>query len=533
MQLYTVIGEVLAIQIRKNSSIKGLRLPGKVTDLKLSLYADDLNNIVTTQHSIVHLFRELHRFELASGCNINHEKTQGLLIGGAIQPTLPYRIEWNPIEGMKVLGIYFFPEFKTTQNYTWKIVTRKIKNRSEILSSRDLSMQGRGIIVNSLLLSKAWHVASVIPPTETVIQQINMIIFKYIYNYKEPHTIAHQELTLPIQQGGIGVLDLKIQQKALRISKLKHILDPLNDLSWLVIPRLYTASTITRYNTEWPFLASPDTPRIDFQDPINSHLSIPEHLYDIIKILKDHKRAYRNLKDPTTRCIYKILIKHKHSITKITGEAYWNTALGYTLPWNRIWQTTFQSLYKTKHLDIYYKFLHNALPSGYKLRHSQGRYNINCARCHILETPLHMFATCPYARDTWNRYHYIYAHFLQHVQIHYQIALFAQQLPPDKHQSKLLLTITNIILSELWRARCQHKFNHIPTNSDTSTYIINARIKQIHYAYLQKSPNHVRQLCIPSPICTLDHNRTPIFHLPDAPVPEQDNDSDETSEDSS
>ena len=262
MQLYTVIGEVLAIQIRKNSSIKGLRLPGKVTDLKLSLYADDLNNIVTTQHSIVHLFRELHRFELASGCNINHEKTQGLLIGGAIQPTLPYRIEWNPIEGMKVLGIYFFPEFKTTQNYTWKIVTRKIKNRSEILSSRDLSMQGRGIIVNSLLLSKAWHVASVIPPTETVIQQINMIIFKYIYNYKEPHTIAHQELTLPIQQGGIGVLDLKIQQKALRISKLKHILDPLNDLSWLVIPRLCTASTITRYNTEWPFLASPDTPRL-------------------------------------------------------------------------------------------------------------------------------------------------------------------------------------------------------------------------------------------------------------------------------
>ena len=144
-----------------------------------------------------------------------------------------------------------------------------------------------------------------------------------------------------------------------------------------------------------------------------------------------------------------------------------------------------------------------------------------------------MFATCPFARDTWNRYHYIYAHFLQHAQIHYQIALFAQQLPPDKHQSKLLLTITNIILSELWRARCQHKFNHIPTNSDTSTYIINARIKQIHYAYLHKSPNHVRQLCIPSPICTLDHNRTPTFHLPDAPVPEEDNDSDDTSDDSS
>ena len=84
MQFFDIIAEILAIQIRKNTNINGLRLPGKTNQLKLSLYADDNNSIVTTQNSIVHLYRELKRFEMASGCNINESKTQGLLVGGAL-----------------------------------------------------------------------------------------------------------------------------------------------------------------------------------------------------------------------------------------------------------------------------------------------------------------------------------------------------------------------------------------------------------------------------------------------------------------
>ena len=526
MQFFDIIAEVVAIQIRKNENIKGLRLPGKATQLKLSLYADDNNSIVTTQQSIVHLYRELKRFEMASGCNINESKTEGLLVGGALRPVLPYQINWNPAHGMKVLGVQFFTDYKTTQTYTWKQLVKRMQVRAEKLSSRDLSMTGRATLANSLLLSKAWHVATVIPPTKATIQKINTIVFKYIYNYKEPHTIAHKELTLRVHQGGINVLDLELQQKALRISKLKHILDPTNDASWLVIPRLYTASTIIRYNTDWPFLASPDIPRIDFQDPNNTHLNIPEYLYDIIKMLKDNKQAFLSLKNPTTRGIYDILLKQKLSTLRITGQNYWNTALGYELPWKNIWKTTYQSLETSKHLDTYFKFLHNSLASGQRLTHYKRTYNINCARCYILETPLHMFATCPFARETWNKYHYIYAHFLKQHQVHYQAVLFSQQLPEDKHERKLLLTLTNIIVHELWRARCVHKFQNNPTNTETSTYNINARIKHIHYAYQRHSSNHIKQLCIPNPMCSINARNHFKFNLPDAPIPAEPPDDD-------
>ena len=71
-------------------------MPGSAKELKLTLYADDNNSFLTTQQSIVNLFKELQRFEEASGCNINSDKTKGMTLGGAAVPNLPFKIPWNP-----------------------------------------------------------------------------------------------------------------------------------------------------------------------------------------------------------------------------------------------------------------------------------------------------------------------------------------------------------------------------------------------------------------------------------------------------
>ena len=512
MQLYDLVGEVLAIQIRKNPLIRGIRLPSRAEELKLSLYADDNNNFCSTQQSIVHLFRELDRFNRATGCSINESKTKGLLLGGAPRPTINQTIEWNPPEGLKILGVRFFTDPKMTQTVTWNEICSKIKSRAEMLSARKLTMRGRAILANSLLLSKAWHVATVIPAPRVTVSAINSATFNYIYNGKQPHSIAWNELTLRVPQGGIGLLDIHLQQQALRLNRLQHILDATQAHTWLIIPRLYTAQALARHNAEWQFLST--VPHIDFDDPVNDHIATPPHLQELPTFLRYHKRKYLQLKEKSTHTIYQHLLNEKRSTLTITGERKWATALGRRLNWTRIWKTNYQSLLTSKHLDTWFLFLHYALPTGERTDTTRGRYATHCPRCGVYETTLHLFWGCDIASQIWNRYFPIFANLHNRQNIAYTEALFPHTLPADKHKARLLRTISGIIIHELWRARCAHKHDHTPANINTSTANINARIIRTHCAYISMQPDYEKTLCLPSPICSIATNGQPIFNLP-------------------
>lgn len=523
MQLYDLIGEVLAVQIRKNRKIRGIKLPSRSAELKLTLYADDNNAFAGSQQSIVHLFDELERFRLATGCTINKSKTRGLTLGGAPVPKLDgVTVLWNPPDGVKILGVTFFNDPMMTQSVTWREVTRKIRARAEILSSRKLSMRGRATIANSLLLSKAWHVATVVPATKKEIAIINMAVFNYIYENKTPHTIKEEALTLRVHQGGIGLLDLKLQGQALRLNRLQHILDVNNNKSWLIIPRLYTAQALHKYNTEWPFLEH--VAQIDHEDPFMDSIATPPYLQELADLLRDNKQKYLDIKHPCTRTIYPLLLNKERATFTITGQQYWNETLGRALNWKRIWTRTYQSLHTSHHLDTFYKFLHNAHASGQRTDNSRGRYHRDCRRCNVFETPLHIFAECPFAYEVWNTY----AHTLQTLHnrsLDLQEVLFPVRMPTDRHKARLILTLTNIIIHELWRARCAQHHERTPTDAATSTANINANIRRIHIAYGIHEPNFRQILCLPSPLCSATNDGQLRFTLPFARVADRDSDS--------
>ena len=208
-----------------------------------------------------------------------------------------------------------------------------------------------------------------------------------------------------------------------------------------------------------------------------------------------------------------MFLKDKAAAIRLTSQDYWNSVVDRVLPWKKIWPLTYQSLFKGKYLDTYYWFLTNSLPSGHKMRTSSRPYADHCGRCHRYETTIHIFGECPFARGVWNKYFFIYSAFLERPQVNYTEALFSTALPTDKHRQLLLLTITTFIVHELWRARCAQYKENVPTNIAHSTRIINSRIRMTHFAYIKKSHNYARRLCIPSPICRME-NGIPIFNLP-------------------
>ena len=365
-------------------------------------------------------------------------------------------------------------------------------------------------MINTLLLSKAWHAATALPSTKATANQINSIIFSYLFANKTPQKPSRDILTLNFFQGGIGILDFNLQQKSLRLNRLRHVLDPDNSSNWIILPRLYLASEILRHNNEWMFLQN--KPRIDYADPIirSLHIDPPFYLRELLDFLREYKYRFLEMPIQSTHTIYQLQLKDKAARVQLPSQHHWNIVTKRipprsTLPWRKIWSTTYRSLYRGKYLDTYYKFLHNSLPSGDTMSSSNRSYPTHCKRCHRYETTYHIFAECPFAKEVWNLYFYVYAGILNRARVNYNDVLFSTCLPKDKHKRLFLLTFTTVIVHELWRARCaQFHPPHVPTNAVNSARIINARIKMIHFAYLKKDGKCAQKLCLPSPVCKVE-----------------------------
>ena len=70
---------MLAQAIRDNENIRGLEIND--TDLKLSMYADDLTALIKDARSASQLFSLLNDFGTCSGLKINFSKTEGMWLG--------------------------------------------------------------------------------------------------------------------------------------------------------------------------------------------------------------------------------------------------------------------------------------------------------------------------------------------------------------------------------------------------------------------------------------------------------------------
>ena len=83
--LFVLAIEVLAQAIRENKNIHGLKIND--TELKLSIYAEDLTAFIKDEHSACHLFSLLNDFGTCSGLKINLSKTEGMC--AAWKPKMP------------------------------------------------------------------------------------------------------------------------------------------------------------------------------------------------------------------------------------------------------------------------------------------------------------------------------------------------------------------------------------------------------------------------------------------------------------
>ena len=161
----------MALNIRSNPGIHGVKPPGSENAVKLSQFADDTTLLLTDEQSIVETFRVFDRYELASGAKINQSKCKGLWSGAFSRRTDQLQgFEWfNDCIPEKILGQFIGSIDCSRVNWETKI--QKINSIVDAWRNRDLSFKGKALVINGLLTSTLWyHATSLSLPSWAVTQ---------------------------------------------------------------------------------------------------------------------------------------------------------------------------------------------------------------------------------------------------------------------------------------------------------------------------------------------------------------------------
>lgn len=177
------------------------------------------------EESLSNLLRELDKFASFSGLKINKNKSQILCPNNSIYD-LHQAIHDIPIvKEAKILGIKFKPACSVQDQYNlnFKEPLRKIRQACQSWSNRNLSIKGKITVANSLLVSLLQYPCAVVPTPARVLNEYRKIITDFIWNRKHPK-IAYKTLILPIEQGGLKLIDLPTRLKVTHLQWVKRIL---------------------------------------------------------------------------------------------------------------------------------------------------------------------------------------------------------------------------------------------------------------------------------------------------------------------
>ena len=139
------------------------------------------------------------------------------------------------LSGQKNLSTHSVSSFLTTK----KVLNLGVKvlNLEKTLNTRQRrnpTLYGKINIVKTLGISKLIYSASVLPVPDHYIQEIDKLIFDFIWGGKTPK-IKRNTIIGEKKNGRLKMCDFKIMEKALKITWINRIQDD-SQASWKIIP---------------------------------------------------------------------------------------------------------------------------------------------------------------------------------------------------------------------------------------------------------------------------------------------------------
>ena len=403
--------------------------------------------------------------------------------------------------GIEILGVIFATSPELTFQANIKAINKNVQKKLTFWALRDLSIKGRALALNNLALSKIWYRASVIPITTNGngnIQQRNIhqdayskklladlenTIMSFLWKHPTKRLVKAPVIYLPLNMGGIGLIDLGKQANAIRAKQINEaISDGPNPLPSQIFARhrlvkpLNLTSTSGRIRLFQPYTGHLENYRVETAIMGASFVNSNQNYESLAQIAQRHRDLYidRN-KLPSCKQVYKKLLEP--SIITLAGNNKWIQALGISPCWENTWTT----LNSNKEKEIFWKTRHFVL-NGVDAIDSQNQFQLEggglatvrgkCPTCLLTsrtnpqdDTHIHTLYLCPFVQGIWQKIGLILNR-IQHPRI-----------PSSTNKKHLIIgvegldqksTIANTIivamLSEFWKMRISAKYdNTIPS----------------------------------------------------------------------
>ena len=213
---FLVIAEILALNLRNNGNIQSIEIQ-QIMNI-LNQFADDMDIFtLAKEDSLQSIFWELDSFQKQSGFTVSYDKTTLYRIGSLRHSDAKLfnmdQYAWSNKE-ITVLGITIAHEDILKKNYDPIMV--KVDQILQTWCNRGLSLIGRVQVINSLIASQFVYKMMVLPKMPSVyIKKLESKFREYLWDGKK-NKIALRTLQLPKKDGGLGLVDMKRKECALK-----------------------------------------------------------------------------------------------------------------------------------------------------------------------------------------------------------------------------------------------------------------------------------------------------------------------------
>ena len=263
--LYILQAEPMAQSIRTCKEIKGIpiQMPNsEETQVKIAMFADDTQLFHATIKSVKKGFDILDTYCKASGAVLNLKKTKGLAFGTWKNKKIKFdKIKWA--SNVKGLGV----EFGYNINYEeiWMRKFCKFKTTIERWKHRDLSLQGKKLLINSYIMSSLSYLAEVYTENVPVnlLKETKDLMRDFLWG--KTWRIAQATMSLYKEHGGIELPDLDAfikSRKIMWILKIQHS----KIENWNCLGKKYFQSLDREFNTEHFLLQCSSLSGMTFKD---------------------------------------------------------------------------------------------------------------------------------------------------------------------------------------------------------------------------------------------------------------------------
>lgn len=229
--LFLLCAEILAIRVRNNNNIKGIKVGDKET--KISQYADDTAMLLDgSEKSLNEALHELDLYAAVSGLKANFDKTHVIWLGlkKHSQETINtrYKLVWGKTK-FKLLGIDFSVNLEDILDINFKPKIDKLKNQLALWKRRNLTIIGKITVIKTILLPKFNHLFLALPnPSLKFIKTLNDSFHEFLWN--GTNRVKSKVLVKNYSDGGLNMIDTFNFIISLKLTWIRRLL--MNDRQW-------------------------------------------------------------------------------------------------------------------------------------------------------------------------------------------------------------------------------------------------------------------------------------------------------------